>query len=176
MSCPLPGTGHCAQPGTGQCCVTSHTSTLCCSRGQCGHGDMMGTWWDGGDMNHRQGTCRTGNSGYPGTKEPTLQIVLSLHDCMTAACSLHSADLTAPVSGAAAPGALLRSRWWRSGARCAGSGAQLEWRRACGGRQLTVRGAGETTPAQQQSPTPERSYCYTAVFLWFLMPVAIIET
>ena len=121
-------------------------------------------------MNHRQGTCRTGNSGYPGTKEPTLQIVLSLHDCMTAACSLHSADLTAAVSGVAAPGALLRSRWWRSGARCAGSGAQLEWRRACGGRQLTVRGAGETTPAQQQqSPTPERSYCYTAVLLWFLV-------
>ena len=111
--------------------------------------------------------CRAGNAGHPGTKEPKLQI-LSLHDCMTAACSLHSADLTAHRQ---CPG------WWRQahcyahvgGGLAPGARGIVSWRRACGGHQLTVCGAGETTPAQQQSPTPERSDCYTAVLLWFLM-------
>ena len=94
-------------------------STLCCRLLQPRTGtiwtiDMMGTC----DMNHRQETLGTGNAGYPGTKEPNCRYC----HCMTAACSLHSADLTAQpaVSGVVAPGALLRSRWWRSGARCAG--------------------------------------------------------
>ena len=93
-------------------------STLCCRLLQPRTGtiwtiDMMGTC----DMNHRQETCRTGNAGYSGTKE---QIVLSLHDCcmLTALCRPHSSQPA--VSGVVAPGALLRSRWWRSGARCAG--------------------------------------------------------
>ena len=167
MSCPLPGTGHCAQPGTGQCCVTSTLAHDAAA------GDMV-TWGHDGDMKHRQGTCRTGNSGYPGTKEPTLQIVLSLHDCcmLTALCRPHSGSVRG--GGARRTATLALVAVWRPvrGERGAARVAPRVRRTSA-----DVRGAGETTPAQQQqSPTPERSYCYTAVLLWFLMPVEIIET